>query len=111
MADIHIGKIVRTTSGKGRAQLFYHIPVCSPVNGVVPTPTSAIAAQLQQGEIDALAAGSLVEVPRSIVVLASQTQAEIANAVRVDWQNAKVDCNNKYDFAYKFHGVTLNATA
>jgi hypothetical protein len=111
MADIHIGKIARTSSGKGKAQLFYHISIEAPVSGVAPTPTSAIATQLQQSEIDALAAGSLIEVTRNIVVLASQTQAEIADAVRVDWQNAKVDRNDKYNFTHKFYGVTLNATA
>ncbi len=111
MADIHIGKINKTESGKGKAQLFYHVPMDTPVSGIVPTPQSAIASQLQQAEIDALAAGSLVEVSRNIVVLASQTQAEIADAVRVDWQNIKVDCNDKYNFAHKFYGVTLNATA
>jgi hypothetical protein len=111
MADIHIGKINRTESGKGKAQLFYHIPIDTPVGGIVPTPESALAAQLQQSEIDGLAAGSLVEVSRNIVVLASQTQTEIADAVRADWQNAKADYNDKYNFEYKFHGVTLNATA
>jgi hypothetical protein len=111
MADIHIGKITRTEPGKGRAQLFYHIPIDAQVSGIAPTPTSAIAAQLQQNEIDALASGSLVEVSRSMVILASQTQAEIADAVRADWQKAKTDYNTKYDFAYKFYGVTLNATA
>ncbi len=111
MADIHIGKITRTSSGKGKAQLFYHIPVDAPVSGIAPTPASAIATQLQQSEIDALAVGSLVEVGRNIVVLASQTQAEITDAVRIDWQNTKADCNDKYNFAHKFYGVTLNATA
>ena len=111
MADIHIGRIAQTESGKGRAQLFYHIPIDAPVSGIAPTPTSAIAAQLQQSEIDALADGSLVEVSRSIVVLSNQTQTEVANAVKADWQNVKTDCNSKYDFTYKFHGVTLNATA
>ncbi len=110
MADIHIGRINRTETGKGKAELFYHIPIDTPVGGIVPTPESAIAAQLQQAEIDALAAGSLVEVSRSIVVLASQTQAQIAEAIRADWQNTKADYNNKYNFTYKFYGVTLDAT-
>ncbi len=111
MADIHIGKITRTASGKGKAQLFYHIPIDAPVSGVAPTPASVIATQLQQSEIDALAAGTLVEVSRNIVVLAGQTQTEIADAVRIDWQNVKANCNDRYNFAYKFYGVTLNATA
>ena len=111
MADIHIGKINTPESGKGKAQLFYHLPIDTPVNGIVPTPVSAISEQIQQVETDALASGSLVEVTRTIVVLAGQTQAEIADAIRADWQNAKTDYNEKYNFTYKFYGITLNATA
>ncbi len=111
MADIHIGKIKQTEPGKGKVQLYYHIPLDAPVAGIVPTPQSAIALQLQQSEIDALAAGSLIEMPRTIVVLASQTQAEIAASIKTDWQNAKTIFNDMYNFAYKFYGVTLNATA
>ncbi|MBN2315448.1 MAG: hypothetical protein JXM79_16075 [Sedimentisphaerales bacterium] len=111
MADIHIGKIQKTQSGKGKAQLFYHIPIDTPVSGIVPTPESAIATQLQQDELDALAAGSLIEISRTIVVLANQTQAEIANAIKADWQNTKSEYNDKYNFTYKFYGVTLDATA
>jgi len=111
MANIHIGIISRVESGKGRAELFYHIPIDTPVAGIVPTPESEITAQLQQAEIDALAAGSLVEVKRNIVLLASQTQTEIADAIRADWQNTKLAYNDKYNFAYKFYGVTLDATA
>lgn len=111
MADIHIGKINTTESNKGKAQLFYHIPIDAPVDGIVPTPESTIASQLQQAEIDALAAGSLIEASRTIVVLVGQTQAEIADAIRIDWQNARTQYNDKYNFNYKFYGVTLNATA
>jgi len=111
MSDIHIGKINKTESGKGKAQLFYHLPIDTPVSGIVPTPVSAIAGQIQQTEIDALAAGSLVEVTRSIVILAGQTQAEIAEAIRADWQNAKTDYNERYNFTYKFYGITLNVTS
>ena len=111
MADIHIGRITKTASDKGKAQLFYHIPIDAPVSGIAPTPESAIVTQLQQDEIDTLAAGSVVEVSRSIVVHTSQTQTEIANAVRADWHNAKAVCNDRYNFAYKFYGVALNATA
>ncbi len=111
MANIHIGKISRTESGKGKVELFYHIPIDSPVAGIVPTPESTIAAQLQQADIDALAAGSLVEIPQSIVMLAGQTHAEIADSIRTDWQNTKAAYNDKYNFNYKFYGMTLDATA
>ena len=111
MADIHIGKTNKTESGKGRARLFYHVPIEAPVSGIVPTPKSAIAAQLQQTEIDALAAGTLVEISRDIVVLASQTQEEIATTLKADWQNVRAGYNDTYSFEHKFYGVTLNATA
>ena len=111
MANIHIGKIRKTESGKGKAELFYHIPIDTPVGGIVPTPESSIAAQIQQAEIDALATGSIVEVSRNIVVLVGQTQAEIADAIRTDWQNTKTNYNNRYNFAYKFYGMTLDASA
>ena len=42
MADIHIGKIHRTQSGRGKVQLIYHIPIDTPVSGIVPTPESTI---------------------------------------------------------------------
>ena len=111
MANIHIGKISRTESGKGKVELFYHIPIYTPVGGIVPTPESSIAAQLQQAEIDALAAGSLVEVSRNIVMLAGQMHTEIADSIRTDWQNTKINYNAKYNFTYKFYGVILDATA
>ena len=44
-------------------------------------------------------------------MLAGQTQAEIADAIRTDWQNIKTTYNDKYNFAYKFYGVTLDASA
>ncbi|KPL24188.1 MAG: hypothetical protein AMJ75_04340 [Phycisphaerae bacterium SM1_79] len=111
MADIHIGMIRPSETGRGRAQLVYHIPVETPVAGVVPTPTSTIAGELQQAEIDALAAGTLVEITKDIVVSDSQNQSEVATAVRADWQNVKANYNGQYDFEHKFYGVTLDATA
>jgi hypothetical protein len=109
MADIHIGKIRQSETGRGRAQLIYHIPIDTPVSGLVPTLTSAIASQLQQAEVDALAAGTLVEIAKDIVVLDSQTESEVAAAIRADWQNVKADYNGQYDFEHKFYGVTLDA--
>lgn len=109
MADIHIQRIIPTETGKGRAQLVYHIPIAAPVAGVVPTPTSSVESQLQQSEKAALAAGTVVEVVKTIVVLDSQLQSEIVAATRVSWNDVAVDYNRNYDFAYKFYGVTLDA--
>jgi len=75
MADIHIGKINQSETNKGKAQLIYHIPVDTPKAGIVPTPQSSLTG-LEQTEIDALAAGTLVEITKDIVVEKSQTQTE-----------------------------------
>ena len=109
MADIHIGKISQSESGKGKAHLIYHIPIGAPVSGIVLTPESTIADQLEQIERDALAAGTLVEVTKDIVVLENQTQAEVTAAIKANWRNVKTDYNNQYNFEYKFYGITLNA--
>ena len=111
MADIHIGKISESASGKGKTHLIYHIPIRAPLSGIVPTPESMIADQLEQAEKDDLAAGTLVEVTKDIVILENQTQAEVAAAIKANWQNVKTDYNNQYDFEHKFYGITLNATA
>lgn len=110
MADIHIGKISKTEEGKGKAQLVYHIPIDTPKAGIIPTPASSLSG-LQQMEIDALAAGMLFEVTKDMVIEGSLTQAQIATKVKADWQNVKADYNNRYNFEYKFYGVTESATA
>jgi len=64
MADpdkIGIGKISQSETGRGKAQLVYHISVDTSKAGIVPTPQSSLTG-LEQTEIDALAAGTLVEI-------------------------------------------------
>jgi len=91
MADIHIGKISQSETGRGKAQLVYHIPVGTPKTGIVPTSQSS-------------------EITKDIVVEKSQTQAEVAAAIKADWQNVKADYNSRYNFEHKFYGVTLSAS-
>jgi hypothetical protein len=109
MADIHIGKITKTGATHGMVEVFYHIPITSPKAGVIPTPVSALSG-LSQAEIDALANGTLVEIPISIQVLTTQTQADVVNNLKNDWQNKKMSYNQEYAFEYKYYGQTLNAT-
>lgn len=112
MADIHIGKITESgTSGRGSLALIYHIPIDSPKIGVVPSPLSSIDGQISQAERDALQAGSLVEMGKDIIAEDSQTQAEVASAMKADWQKTKAEYNRKYNFEYKFYGVTVNAAS
>jgi len=62
-------------------------------------------------EIAALAAGTVVEDAKTIIVGQNQTQQEIIAAIKNNWQNIKTEYNRKYDFEYKFFGTKLNAAA
>jgi len=109
MSDIHIGKITQTRSDKGKAQLYYHVPITTPVAGVVPTPESAIPTLLQQPEIDALAAGTLVEIARDMEIFSNQTTNDIVLAIKEDYLNVKAEYNKRFGFEYKFYGAKFNA--
>jgi hypothetical protein len=104
VVDMHVTEATGTVSGRRRVRLFYHIPIDAPVTRIGPTPDNAGGRQLRQADIDALAASSVLDVWSKMVILPSQTLAKIADAVRVD-------CNDKYDFVFKFYRGTLDATA
>ncbi len=111
MADIHVGKMEAVGGeARGRARLVYHIPVDSPKEGVVPTPTSELSA-IDQAEAEALAAGTLVEMSATITVTGQQSQADVVAKLREDWHNRKEAFNTRYAMEYRFYGVTLSATA
>ena len=108
MADIHIGEITEAGQARGKVRLVYHIPIDSPKDGIVPTPTSSIEDILDASEIAALASGELAEVIRTVAVDRTTSQSDIVAALRNDWQNIKTDYNEKYNFKYKFFGNTIN---
>ena len=112
MAHVHIREISMATDNRGTVKLIYHIPIDSPIAGIIPTPTSVIDTELDQTEKDALADGSVVELMRDIVALKTQAQVDIANAIKANWQTEKVAYNEQYNFKYKFYGATItDATA
>jgi len=100
--------MTRTGENKRTVELFYHISLDSPVGRVVPTPESAIEEQLEPDEIDALAAGTLVEIPKTVTVSDGVTKDGIIAAIKVDWMGKKISYNKQFDFEYGLYGVTLN---
>jgi len=109
MADIHVREITNFTNGRGQVDLIFHLPIDLPVPGVTPTPASAIESELQQAEIDALSAGSLVEVHRDIVVFKTQDLSEIIAKVKTMWQSAYAGYNTDYIIRYKYYGAKFSA--
>jgi hypothetical protein len=108
MADIHVREITNFTNGRGQVDLIFHLPIDSPITAVVPTQVSSIASELNQSEIDALSAGTLVEVHRDIVVFKTQDISEIIAKVKTMWQLAYAGYNTEYGIRYKYYGSELN---
>jgi hypothetical protein len=107
MAHVHVREIGVVTNGRGKVNLIFHIPIDSPVVGIVPTPTSSIESELESGEISALAAGTVVELSRDIIALETQATVDIVNAIKASWQSVKSTYNASYNFKYKHYGQTI----
>ena len=87
--------------------MIFHIPIDSPVMGIVPTPTSSIKSELEAGEISALAAGTMVELSRNIIALETQATVDIVTAIKASWQSVKSTYNASYNFKHKHYGQTI----
>ena len=111
MAHVHIRAIRQTEAGRGKLSLVYHIPIDSPVVGVVPTPASIIDAELTDAERAALADGSLMEVTKTMAVLQTQSKTEVVEAIKVDWKNVQADLNQQHTFEHKYHGTIIEDAA
>ncbi len=107
MAHVHVREIGAVTNGRGKVNLIFHIPIDSPVVGIVPTPISSIESELEAGEISALAAGTVVELSRNIIALETQATVDIVNAIKASWQSVKSTYNASYNFKYKHYGQTI----
>ena len=107
MAHVHVREIGVVANGRGKANLIFHIPIDSPVVGIVPTPISSIESELEAGEISALAAGTVVELSRNIIALETQATVDIVTAIKASWQSVKSTYNANYNFKYKHYGQTI----
>jgi hypothetical protein len=75
--------------------------------GIAPTPASSIKSELEAGEINALAAGTMVELSRNIIALETQATVDIVTAIKASWQSVKSTYNASYNFKYKHYGQTI----
>jgi len=107
MADIHVLTTPKT-NGNRYVYLIYHIPINSPKEGVVPTPTSSIESLLEQGEIDALAAGTLYEMSKTFVKTSGQSLQDCRAKIISDYDSWVIAYNAEYDLAYQYYGTELN---
>ena len=108
MSEIHIGK--STPKGANREiELFLHIPLIKPIAGVIPTPTSAIDAQLQQAEKDSLSTGQLVEKRQTIVLKESESisDPDVEEKIKRIWSTVNEEYNADFDKVYADYGKTV----
>lgn len=87
--------------------MIFHIPIDSPVVGIIPTPTNSIESELEAGEISALATGTVVELSRNIIALETQATVDIVNAIKASWQSVRSTYNASYNIKYKHYGQTI----
>ncbi len=107
MAHVHIRQTGESRNGKRIVNMIYHIPIDNPNAQIIPTPVSVIDAELDQAEKDGLAAGSIVELTRNIVLPEAMSKADAAPKIKQDWQTVKAAHNADYNFTYKYFGATI----
>lgn len=111
--DIHILKgTFQEKNGEvsqGTFQVIFHIPINNPVLGIAEKQAS-IVPDIEQNEIDALAAGTLIEVEESWNYTTNKTNNGYMQQLKDRWNELNTQENAKYDFAYKYWKVNFDAT-
>ena len=108
MSEIHIGKSMPKVA-KREVELFLHIQLIKPIAGVIPTPTSAIDAQLQQSEKDSLSTGQLIEKRQTIVLKESQSisDPDVEQKIKQIWSTVNTGYNADFEREYADYGKTM----
>jgi len=107
MADIHVLTTPKT-NGKRVINVVYHIPIVTPKNGVVVTPTSSIPSLLDTGEAAALAAGTLYECSKTFIKEPEQSLADCRDKVKLGWTNIATEYNAYYDLTYEYYNTDID---
>lgn len=107
MADIHI-LTTPTQEDERVVHVRYHVPIDQTGNAYPGGQTSDIEAQLTQSEIDALAAGSLREVPHTFRFGLGMTTSDMADRVRAYWHDVAEDEQSRIDTTYEHYNATLD---
>ena len=111
--NIHIlkGALVEENKGvlQGTFQVIFHIPISSPVAGIVETPKSVVP-EIEQTEIDALAAGTLNEIEENLNYQTNKTNIGYKQQLKDRWFELNASVNAKYNFEYKYWKVKFDAT-
>lgn len=111
--DIHIlkGNFTEKNNGvlQGTFQVVFHIPISSPITGIAETPISEVP-DIEQTEIDALAAGTLIEKSEPLNYQSNKTDTGYKQQLKDRWDELNTKENARYNFEYKYWKIKLNAT-
>jgi len=94
---------------QGSFGVVFHIPITSPVAGIVETPISVVP-DIEQSEIDALAAGTLNEIEENWNYQTNKTDTGYKQQLKDRWNELNESVNAKYNFEYKYWKLSFNAT-
>lgn len=105
MSDIHLGKAyLEKKKGTITIKVFFHVPN---TGNAFPGGSSKISG-LKQTEIDGLAAGSLVEVVKSIRVDIGKGKAASRIKIRGLWLGVALRTQAKLNKEYAMYGEALD---
>ena len=109
MADIHLLESTFSENGAGTIRTVFHVPNEKTNN--YPGVTESVVPGISQAELDALVAGTLVEVVRSVKDNIGKGEAGIKTRIPAMWQGVADETQAKLDKDYAFYGIELARAA
>lgn len=106
MSDIHLLESNFSANGSGAIIVVFHVPNDIGQNNY-PGNTVSIVSGISQAEQDALTAGTLVEVVKTVRDNIDKGQAVIKTRIQSMWATIAADTQTKLNENYKFYGVEL----
>ena len=111
MADIHLlESSFSKKNGCGTIRVVFHVPNDTGQNNY-PGEEISIVPGILQAEIDALTAGTLIEVIEDIPFNVGLAKLSINGKIRTMWQPIATKTQNKLNKNYKFYGLSLARSA
>lgn len=111
--NIHIlkGNFTERNNGvsQGNFRVVFHIPLSSPAVGIGET-TKSVVPDIEQAEIDALAASTLIEVDENWNYQTNKTDDDYRQQLKDRWNSLNTSENARYNFEYKYWKLKFDAT-
>lgn len=106
MSDIHLLESNFSANGSGAITVVYHVPNDTGQNNY-PGNTTSVVSGISQAELDALTAGTLAEVVKTVRDNVNKGQAVIKTHIQNMWAIVAANKQSELNKNYKFYGIEL----